>query len=527
MINHNFNLLDYAGLTILLALATLWVRSRIQGLPLPPGPRGYPVIGNLLDMPTASPGQQLAKMGWDLKTDVVYLNVAGSHVISLNSYEACTELLEKRSKIYSSRPHLPMLIDLMGWDGDFLMQPYGDRWKVRRKLFHHEFPVKDGKRHYSQQLKANRVLLKNLLDNPQEYREHIHHMSGSLILFVTYGIDAQDRRNHHVVNADKAVVAFTTALSPGAFKVDLLPWLKYVPSWLPGAGFKRKAREWRHAYDEMGREAYDFTLDAMRRGEAVPSFVSNLETKLSTGKASWFKQKEVFDTAATMYETGSDTTFTGLLTFILAMTCFPDYQKKAQAEIDSVIGQHWIPDFDDWDKARSELPYCEALMQEALRWEPLAPGGVMHTVEIEDEYRGYRIPKNASIIPNIWAIFHDEKMYPDPYTFKPDRWIKDGKINPDVRDAMAAFGFGRRVCPGKHFALLTTFITITTVLAIFDIEKAVGEDGDVIEPSMEFVDTLQHRPAPFPCVIKPRSKAHEDVLREVLAQYANENGGSN
>ncbi|KAL0064064.1 hypothetical protein AAF712_009030 [Marasmius tenuissimus] len=379
----------------------------------------------------------------------------------------------------------------MGWDGDFLMQPYGDRWKVRRKLFHHEFPVKDGKRHYSQQLKTNRVLLKNLLDNPQEYREHIHHMSGSLILFVTYGIDAQDRRNRHVVNADKAVVAFTTALSPGAFK-DLLPWLKYVPSWLPGAGFKRKAREWRHAYDEMGREAYDFTLDAMRRGEAVPSFVSNLETKLSTGKASWFKQKEVFDTAATMYETGSDTTFTGLLTFILAMTCFPDYQKKAQAEIDSVIGQHRIPDFDDWDKARSELPYCEALMQEALR-----------------------------------AIFHDEKMYPDPYTFKPDRWIKDGKINPDVRDAMAAFGFGRRVCPGKHFALLTTFITITTVLAIFDIEKAVGEDGDVIEPSMEFVDTLQHRPAPFPCVIKPRSKAHEDVLREVLAQYANENGGSN
>ena len=89
-------------------------------------------------------------------------------------------------------------------------------------------------------------------------------------------------------------------------------------------------------------------------------------------------------------------------------------------------------------------------------------------------------------------MFYDENMYgPGTDTFNPDRWLLDGKINPAIRDITATFGFGRRICPGRHFALLSMFVTMTTMLAVFEFEKAVDENGNVIEPSREFEDNLQ------------------------------------
>ena len=63
----------------------------------------------------------------------------------------------------------------------------------------------------------------------------------------------------------------------------------------------------------------------------------------------------------------------------------------------------------------------------------------------DDEYDGFLIPEDAIIMINAWAINHDEERYPDPMTFNPDRFMKDGKLNPDVPDPSdVAFGFARR-----------------------------------------------------------------------------------
>ena len=142
-----------------------------------------------------------------------------------------------------------------------------------------------------------------------------------------------------------------------------------------------------------------------------------------------------------------------------AMTVFPEYQRKAQAEIHSVIRPEGrLPDFRD----RESLVYVEAILREVQMWQPVtlvAP----HYIHDEDEYRGYRIPKESIVMGNILSvciqvftsrkrrftgdlreILHNEEMYPDPYTFNPERWIKDGKTNSAIRDVTSAFGFGRR-----------------------------------------------------------------------------------
>ena len=79
-----------------------------------------------------------------------------------------------------------------------------------------------------------------------------------------------------------------------------------------------------------------------------------------------------------MFIGGADTTVSGLETFILAMLANPEAQKKAQAEIDSVTGQKYLPTFDD----RNSMPYVSALLKEALRWESVAPFGSCPSLRI-------------------------------------------------------------------------------------------------------------------------------------------------
>lgn len=86
------------------------------------------------------------------------------------------------------------------------------------------------------------------------------------------------------------------------------------------------------------------------------------------------------------------------------------------------------------------------------------------------------------------AILHDEAAYPDAERYNPDRFLTaDGALDPAVRDpSVAAFGFGRRICPGRFMALDSMWITIACVLSMFEISKAVDEDGYEITPDVEY-----------------------------------------
>ena len=123
------------------------------------------------------------------------------------------------------------------------------------------------------------------------------------------------------------------------------------------------------------------------------------------------------------------------------MVLNPEVMKKAQEELDRVVGKEQLPDFSDKDK----LPYVDALVKELLRWNPPGPIGVPKKVIQDDVYRGYLIPAGATVMENIWAISRDPKLYPDPETFNPDRFLKDGEINPLIFNPEdRVFGSGRR-----------------------------------------------------------------------------------
>jgi cytochrome P450 len=202
------------------------------------------------------------------------------------------------------------------------------------------------------------------------------------------------------------------------------------------------------------------------------------------------------------------------MTFFLAMTVFPEVQKKAQEELDRVVGPNRLPVSSD----RDSLPYIMAIMKETHRWHPVTPMGLPHTSTSEDVYSGFRIPKGSILMPNTWWFTHDPSVYPDPMKFNPDRFIETAthKAEPDPRNFI--FGYGRRICPGRYVADNALFITIAQSLAVFEVKNQV-ENGKVIETEIEFEPGMISHPIPYRTSIKPRSKMHEALIRKSEVEF--------
>ncbi|KAJ7146878.1 cytochrome P450 [Mycena epipterygia] len=460
-----------------------------------------PIVGNIFDLPQAFEWKTYRDWSRKYNSDIIQLDLVGTSVIVLSSFKATEDLLDKRSSIYSDRPRAPMYTDVMEWTFNLGLMKYGDKWRSHRRLFSQGFNVTNSQNFHAKELAATHGLLRRLIHTPEAFRDHLRHMAGEIIMSVAYGIDVLPLNDPYIILAEQAVAAGVQAAVPGRFLVDSIPLLKYVPDWFPGAGFKRLAKEWK----KVGRALEDVPFAEAKRqfaaGTAGHSFTAESLQILSESSNNYYQEETISATAASMYIAGADTTVTALSTFFLAMLANPDAQRKAQIEIDTVIGAGQLPNFND----EQSLPYVSALVKEVLRWKPVAPIAVPHFLSVEDEYCGYRLPAGSIIIGNVGAILQDEDMYPDPTAFKPERFLRDGKLNPDVRDPQAAFGFGRRICPGRHMAMSSMWITVASVLAVFDITKAVGEDGKIIEPSYEYTPDLISAPLPFKCSIKPRS----------------------
>ncbi|TFK33997.1 cytochrome P450 [Crucibulum laeve] len=113
-----------------------------------------------------------------------------------------------------------------------------------------------------------------------------------------------------------------------------------------------------------------------------------------------------------------------------------------------------------------------------------------HCVTQDDEYLGYRIPKGSTIVANIWKIAHDPDLYPDPFSFSPERFLNSDSAQNQLDPKKFVFGFGRRTCPGAQFAELSIFLNVASILSAFTISKAVDTHGKEISPELDFTTAI-------------------------------------
>ncbi|KAI0328373.1 CyP450 monooxygenase [Cubamyces sp. BRFM 1775] len=476
------------------------------------------LIGNLLDIPTSAYPEHAyrdmnAKYG-----DIVYLNTLGQHTVILGTHETAVELLEKRSSMTSDRV-CPAMINLSGWGWMFTVMGYGPWWRRHRKAFYQHFNPNVIRSYRPVQERQVRRFVKSILDAPKDFSQHIRRFFAASILEITYGMKALDTDDEYVELAEAAVASFGAIAIPGRYWVDMFPILRFVPSWMPTAGFRRKAQAWKILNHKFRDLPWEWTKTSMN-GNSSSSVVSSLLQDVSQidGKHDAEEAELVFKNAVgAAYAGGADTTLSAVQTFFLAMASYPDVQRKAQAELDTVIGRDRLPTFAD----RDSLPYISALAKECLRWRVVAPLGMPHSSTEDLEYRGHLIPKGTLIIYNIWAYSRDSRHYPDPEVFRPERFLMNGLPSPDVLDPFAfVFGYGRRQCPGRHLAETSLFISVATALHTLSIAAPLGADGKPTRLQGKMTSSFISYPEPFDVDIVSRGRWVDTLITDSYNETA-------
>jgi cytochrome P450 len=255
----------------------------------------------------------------------------------------------------------------------------------------------------------------------------------------------------------------------------------------------------------------------MNAGTAPPSFCSTLLQESDPATATLgIEEFDIKWVANSMYAASLDTIITFTQHLFLALLKHPEYLKRAQAELDSVLGAGpaRFPTFED----RPRLPYIDALFSETFRWGVPVPLGLPHRVMQDDVYDGRLIPRGSLVFANVWAMLRDPEVFPNPEHFDPERYLE--KVDEETarrRDPRGfVFGFGRRRCPGAYLVESSVWLMLATILAMLDIEKPRDRDGKEVEPEVKFENSIFRTTNHFAVILRPRSDAALRLIEEAI-----------
>ncbi|OKL56052.1 hypothetical protein UA08_08613 [Talaromyces atroroseus] len=511
---------------MLMLMLWLWLIARLAAYlasykrkRLPPGPRPLPLLGNIRDFPPdGTPEYQHWLKHKDLYGGISSVTVLGKTLVLIHDKKAAHDLLELTASKTSGRPMMVMANKLCGYESIVVCQGYNPMFRRYRRYLHQELGTKvsAAQFHDAQEIEVNRQLVRALRE-PEKWLVHFKTTAGATVLKMAYGYTIDPHKPDRLIElVDKMMLEFSLAAVPMAWAVDIIPALQYLPACCPGGKFQKTAQKWRKSIQATAYIPYRFVRRRMADCTHQPSsYVSKLVQKLKQGDNANLDKKDeeaIIWTAASLYGAAADTTVITLTIFTLAMIQFKHVQRKAQEEIDRVVGTDRLPSFKDRDK----LPYINALVKEAMRWWPIAAMGFPHTTTDDVEYNGFHIPKGAVLLPAIWWFLHDPKVYADPQSFDPERFLPP-RNEPDPMSDV--FGYGRRICPGRFFADSNLYLNIVQSLATFNISHAVGEDGKEIEVDVKPKPGLLNYPSEFRFQVTPRSEKHIELIKQVERKH--------
>ncbi|KZS91954.1 cytochrome P450 [Sistotremastrum niveocremeum HHB9708] len=515
----SFRVLDQFMACVALFISySLWRRcfSRLSGPngePLPPGPSPKFIIGNLKDIPYVDHWKTFANWRGEFGP-IVHVRAFGTSLIAISNLKYFNELFDKRGAIYSERPVFTMAGELMSMDQVTTWMSYTKSLRTHRKVDLQALKPEAVQKYHKLQEFAAAIYLQSLAEDPLNFHHTLRRMAAKVVVAIIYGqpLTADDGYLKH---AAEIMDMLNTAVQPGRYLVDLLPFLKNVPAWLPFTGFLEEGKLGRKKLMQFIYDPIEQVEREIEDGTALSSIAADLLKELpqeSTEESETLKEAITF-AVGTLYGAGEETTFATIAIFILAMALNPEVQSRAQEEIDRVIGHSRLPEIDD----RDSLPYVTALVTELLRWLPSVRSGIPRRLLKDDVYQGVYLPKDSMICPNI-CITQDPELYESPETLNPERFMGP-KESQAIDPGTYVFGFGRRVCPGRYLALNTIFAFVSAILATYTISKSVDEEGR--ETSLDritFHESIVAYPGTFPCKFNLRSEIARANFERKLAE---------
>ncbi|KAG1829954.1 cytochrome P450 [Suillus variegatus] len=405
-------------------------------------------------------------------------------MIIIGRHQESVDIMEKEGGLLADRPRAVAAGDILSAGLRMILaQRRAVSEASQVDATHTHLQAKAAESYAPIQMDAARDVIFDVFDNFKEHQAAANHYAASVVSRVMYGkststaVDAPE-----IIIIHKMLKCFQNLMRPSALLVERFPIIKYLP------GYTTELEEWRREESQLFHDQLNRVSKELATGEAGPSFSRYLLENQSSHKLS---DEEMAYLAGSLFGAGSAV---AVMVVVMAAACYPKAQEKVQEELDTVVGRDRAPTLDDY----GSLPQIEAFMLECLRWRFLTTLGFAHRALADIPY-GY--------------ISRDPNVDLNPDQFDPERWLdSNGKIRGDLK--FPSYGFGRRICPGRHIANRSIFINLALLFWSFkitqDLVNTIDQSG--------FVDGVIAHPKRFAARVEPRF-GDEASLRAVMAKY--------
>ncbi|GLB36895.1 putative cytochrome p450 [Lyophyllum shimeji] len=498
--------------TTLLGVVHRKLTHRSSTLPPGPPPDSW-IFGNTL--PNAFAYRRFEE--WTKQYGPVFsLRQGLTTVIVIGRYDAAVEIMEREGAHLADRPLSISAGETLSGGMRVLLTPFGERFKKMRKALHAHLSPKVVQSYGPVLMRSAKQHILDILDNPDIHQEHAKRYSASVVMALAYGKSPGKHDDPDVVAVNRCLVRLGVTLRPGVWKVDVYPFLRYIP------GYLDELKEGHKEELALFKKHLGVVKAQMARNDSLPpSFAAYLLERQSTLGLS---DDETAYLAGALFGAGSDTTASAISVGVLAAACYPEAARRVQEELDRVVGRTRAPAWADVVEAGKTregarggaalLNELHAFVLETFRWRPVTAGGFAHKATKDVIWKDYVIPKGATVIGNVWSVGRDPAYFPNPETFDPQRWLReDGTLREDLKSY--AFGFGRRVCPGQHIATASVLLNTALIQWAFSVHRDPAHPID----ELAFTESANAHPVPFHVRFEPRAGLTREAVREMLEEY--------
>ncbi|XP_073442748.1 cytochrome P450 2D15-like isoform X1 [Dendrobates tinctorius] len=449
------------GITIIICLLVLdFVKSRNPGSHFPPGPRGLPFLGNILQVDFRNPTITLNQLGKEFGT-VYSLQYFWKKIVVLNGFEVHKEALINRSEDISDRPRFPMF-EKIGYAGDtkgLVFARYGSSWQEQRRFTLttlRNFGM--GKKSLEEKVREEAQFLCSEFKSQKDQFDPIlliNNAVSNVICSIVFGdrFEYNDEKFKHLLRLLNATLKTESGLL--AQILNEIPILNHIP-WL--ADYVVAPEYELIAFLKEMIVEHQKTWDPSYTRDFIDAYLVEMKKVKEDGSTS-FHEGNLLMTTYDLFSVGTETTSSTMRWAVLFMLLYPDVQSKVQEEIDRVIGRERKPTMGDV----LQMPYTNAVIHEVQRYGDISPLALPHLTYRDTEIKGYLIPKGTTIIINLSSVLKDHKFWEKPLQFYPKHFLdENGKFV--KREAFIPFSAGRRVCLAEQLARMELFLLFTTLL---------------------------------------------------------------
>ncbi|XP_038125392.1 steroid 21-hydroxylase [Cyprinodon tularosa] len=433
-----------------------------------PGPPSHFLIGNMMELTNDHIPIHLTNLAQRYGS-IYRLKCGKTTMVVLNSCDIIREALVKKWSDFAGRP-ISYTGDIVSGGGrNISLGDYTEQWRAQRRLVHSALQRCCQQSIHGvierQALHLRKVLLdyqERAVDLSEDFTVAASNVITTLAFGKEYDKTSSELQKLHCCLNEIVALWGSSWISA----LDSFPLLRK----LPNPVFARLLKEVARRDAIIKKHLNDYKSQNKINEDAITGFLlQGLEKQKSTECGELLTDVHVHMATVDLLIGGTETTAAWLNWTVAFLLHRPEVQTSVYEELCTVLEERY-PKYSD----RHRLPMLSSLISEMLRLRPVAPLAVPHRAIRDSSIAGYFIPKNTVIIPNLFGAHHDPTVWSEPYSFKPERFLKGGDGS---TRCLLPFGGGARLCLGESVAKIELFLFTAYLLRDFQFVLPQGENS--------------------------------------------------